>query len=168
MALIVSQIKTSLDESKDNAIGKALSLLCVRNNEVKTAALHKCSVDARRGVCFVSSVYIELNSSELEAKLSRKHDNVRLYQREELSVNFGTEELHGDIYIAGFGPAGMFCALTLCEFGYKPVVLERGAPVERRVRDVEEYWRGEALKPSSNVQFGEGVWETPTAARSRA
>ncbi len=156
MALIVSQIKTSLDESKDNAIGKALSLLCVRNNEVKTAALHKCSVDARRGVCFVSSVYIELNSSELEAKLSRKHDNVRLYQREELSVNFGTEELHGDIYIAGFGPAGMFCALTLCEFGYKPVVLERGAPVERRVRDVEEYWRGEALKPSSNVQFGEG------------
>ena len=154
MALIVSQIKTSLDESKDNAIGKALSLLCVRKNEVKTAALHKCSVDARRGVCFVSSVYIELNSSELEAKLSSIH--VRLYPREELSVNFGTEELHGDIYIAGFGPAGMFCALTLCEFGYKPVVLERGAPVERRVRDVEGYWRGGALKPSSNVQFGEG------------
>ena len=39
MALIVSQIKTSLDESKDNAIGRALSLLCVKRSEVKSAAL---------------------------------------------------------------------------------------------------------------------------------
>ncbi len=156
MALIVSQIKTSLDESKDNAIGRALSLLCVKRSEVKSAALYKTSVDARREVCFVSSVYVELNSAELENRLSQKHENVRLYRREALLVERGTEEPKGEIYISGFGPAGMFCALTLCEYGYKPIVLERGAPVERRVRDVEEYWRGGALKPSSNVQFGEG------------
>lgn len=156
MALIVSQIKTSLNESKDSAIGKALSLLCLKRSEVKSAALYKTSVDARRDVCFVSSVYIELNSAALENKLSLKYNNVRLYQREALSVAHGTEKPNGDIYIAGFGPAGMFCALTLCEHGYKPIVLERGAPVERRVRDVEEYWRGGALNPSSNVQFGEG------------
>ena len=156
MAVIVSQIKTTLDESKDNAIGRALSLLCVQRHEVKSASLYKTSVDARREVCFVNSVYVELNSSALEKKLAMKHNNVRLYQSEELTVQYGTETPQGEIYIAGFGPAGMFCALTLCEFGYKPVVLERGAPVEQRIRDVDGYWRGGALDPSSNVQFGEG------------
>lgn len=50
----------------------------------------------------------------------------------------------------------MFCALTLCEFGYKPVVLERGADMDRRIAAVEGYWHGGALNRSSNVQFGEG------------
>ncbi|MDE7193109.1 MAG: hypothetical protein K2O14_03975 [Oscillospiraceae bacterium] len=156
MGLIVSQIRTTLDESRDNAIGKALSLLCVGRSEVKNAALYKTSVDARREVCFVNSVYVELKSAALEKKLALRRDNVKLYRREELSVEYGTDELRGDIFIAGFGPAGMFCALTLCEFGYKPVVLERGAPMEQRIRDVESYWGGGALNISSNVQFGEG------------
>ncbi len=156
MGIIVSQIRTTLDENRDNAIGKALSLLSVGKNEVASASVYKTSVDARREVCFVSSVYVELKSAALEKKLSHKYNNVRLYQREELSVEYGTEELRGDIFIAGFGPAGMFCALTLCEFGYKPIVLERGASMERRIRDVESYWSGRALDTRSNVQFGEG------------
>ncbi len=156
MAIIVSQIKTSLDEAKDNAVSKALSLLCVSRKEVRTARLYKTSVDARRDICFVSSVYIELESSVRERKLAQKYNNVRLYENEELSVSFGTEKPDGDIYIAGFGPAGMFCALTLCEFGYRPIVLERGAAMDERIKAVEGYWNGGKLDTSTNVQFGEG------------
>lgn len=156
MAIIVSQIKTSLDEAKDNAVSKALSLLCVSAKEVKAARLYKTSVDARRDICFVSSVYIELESAAKERKLAQKHQNVRLHENEALEVAFGTERLDGDIYIAGFGPAGMFCALTLCEFGYRPVVLERGAAMDERIRAVEGYWNGGVLDKSTNVQFGEG------------
>lgn len=58
--------------------------------------------------------------------------------------------------IVGFGPAGMFCALLLTRAGLRPLVLEQGAPVEERTRDVEAFWAGGALKPWSNVQFGEG------------
>lgn len=36
------------------------------------------------------------------------------------------------------------------------MVLERGAPVEKRVADVETFWRTGRLDPQSNVQFGEG------------
>lgn len=50
----------------------------------------------------------------------------------------------------------MFCALTLCEFGYRPVVLERGADMDSRIRAVEGFWAGGALDSSTNVQFGEG------------
>lgn len=156
MALIVSQIKTELSQAKDSAVSKALSLLRVRKKEVRTARLYKTSVDARREICFVSSVYVELDSAEKERRLSEKLQNVRLHEEAELSVNFGSEKLRGDIYIAGFGPAGMFCALTLCEFGYKPIVLERGAAMDERIKAVEGYWHGSALDTSTNVQFGEG------------
>lgn len=156
MAIIISQIKTSLDESKDNAIYKALSLLCVKSAEVKTARLYKTSVDARKEVCFVSSVYAELRSAALEKRLAQRHGNVQLYEPAELSVSFGQETLDGRIYVAGFGPAGMFCALTLCEFGYRPVVLERGAAMDERIKAVESYWNSGILDTATNVQFGEG------------
>ncbi len=156
MAIIVSQIKTSLDVAKDNAISKALSLLCVGRKEVRAARLYKSSVDARRDICFVHSVYVELENPAKERRLAEKLQNVRLHESGELTVNFGSEKPQGDIYIAGFGPAGMFCALTLCEFGYKPIVLERGASMDERISAVEGYWKGGALNTSTNVQFGEG------------
>ena len=58
--------------------------------------------------------------------------------------------------VAGFGPAGMFAALCLAESGYKPLVLERGAPVDIRARDVEAFFSGGVLNENSNVQYGEG------------
>ncbi|MCR4890742.1 MAG: hypothetical protein K5989_00955, partial [Lachnospiraceae bacterium] len=58
--------------------------------------------------------------------------------------------------IAGFGPAGMFCALLLARAGRKPIILERGSSVDKRVEDVEAFWSTGRLNPNSNVQFGEG------------
>ncbi len=156
MAIIVSQIRTSIDEQRDHAVSKAIALLRLSENEIKFAKIYKTSVDARREVRFVSSVMIELHSEKKERFLVEKFDNVKLFTQGELSVKFGYEPLDGDIMIAGFGPAGMFCALTLCEFGYKPVVLERGAAMDERVSAVENYWKGGALDSRTNVQFGEG------------
>ena len=58
--------------------------------------------------------------------------------------------------VAGFGPCGMFAALVLAMAGAKPIVLERGKPVEDRMKDVERFWKEGILDPESNVQFGEG------------
>lgn len=156
MAIIISQIKTTLDEPKENAVSKALAALRVKPGDISEARLYKSSVDARRDVCFVHSVYVKLRDSSRERKIAEKRPDVRLYEPGELSVTPGSEKLRGDIYVAGFGPAGMFCALTLCEFGYKPIVLERGADMDSRVSAVEGYWNGGNLNTSTNVQFGEG------------
>ena len=157
MAIIVSQIKTEINAANaENAVKKALSALGLYKSEVKTAKLHKTSVDARHGVCFVNSVYIELQKPEKEARLAEKFPNVRVFTNEKLSVNFGSEITDGKICVAGFGPAGMFCALTLCEFGYKPIVFERGASMNERISAVEGYWKNGVLDERTNVQFGEG------------
>lgn len=156
MAVIVSQIKTSLDEPKENALKKAAALLKLSENEIKNAVLHKTSVDARHEICFVSSVRLELFDKAKERRLADKLSNLRLYEPEELTVSFGSTPLEGDIIVAGFGPAGMFCALTLCEFGYRPIVLERGAAMDERVAAVDAYHSGGRLNARANVQFGEG------------
>lgn len=60
------------------------------------------------------------------------------------------------VVIAGMGPAGLFAALSLCRSGADVLLIERGKPVEDRLRDVRDYWRGGPLNLHSNVQFGEG------------
>lgn len=58
--------------------------------------------------------------------------------------------------VVGAGPAGLFASLTLARFGAPPLILERGRPVEERIRQVREFWARGTLDPESNVQFGEG------------
>lgn len=60
------------------------------------------------------------------------------------------------VVIVGMGPAGLFCALRLAAHGIDATLLERGRPVEERVRDVASFWQQGLLKTESNVQFGEG------------
>ncbi len=156
MPIIVSQIKTTLDEPKTAAVSIARRALGLSKNEIKTAKLYRSSVDARHGICFVNSVYFELENPEKERTLAEKQVSVRFVDKTPLTVEFGTEPLDGEIIVAGFGPAGMFCALTLCEFGYKPIVLERGAEMDERIAVVEQYQTRGILDTETNVQFGEG------------
>ena len=60
------------------------------------------------------------------------------------------------VVIAGTGPAGLFCALRLLEYGVQPVLLERGKKVEERAADVEKFAAEGVLDENSNIQFGEG------------
>ena len=58
--------------------------------------------------------------------------------------------------IVGFGPAGMFAALRLLDYGIKPVIFERGKKIEERSMDVKRFITEKVLDPESNIQFGEG------------
>jgi len=60
------------------------------------------------------------------------------------------------IVIVGSGPAGLFAALRLVEYGLKPLLIERGREMSERVRDVGRFWQKGELDEESNIQFGEG------------
>ncbi|MBU0681645.1 MAG: dehydrogenase [Proteobacteria bacterium] len=58
--------------------------------------------------------------------------------------------------IVGFGPAGMFAALELIAYGFKPLIFERGKKIDERTVDVQRFIKERKLNPESNIQFGEG------------
>lgn len=60
------------------------------------------------------------------------------------------------VVIIGAGPAGLFAALRLIEFGIKPVILERGKDVRARRRDIAAINKDHVVNPDSNYCFGEG------------
>lgn len=61
---------------------------------------------------------------------------------------------HRPVVVGGAG--GLFAAYTLSRHGYEPLVLERGGDLDARDRAVQAFWKGGALDPDCNIQFGEG------------
>lgn len=60
------------------------------------------------------------------------------------------------VIIIGAGPAGLFAAYRCLERGLKPIVIERGKPVQERRRDLAKINREGIVNPESNYCFGEG------------
>lgn len=60
------------------------------------------------------------------------------------------------VVIVGAGPAGLFAALRAIELGLRPVIIERGKPVEERKRDIAQITRAGIVNIDSNWCFGEG------------
>lgn len=73
-----------------------------------------------------------------------------------VSTSTITQPSEPRIVVVGAGPAGLFATLYLALAGRRPLLIERGQPVEQRQIDVARFWKGGRLDPESNVQFGEG------------
>ena len=133
------------------------------SGSIRKIRIAKESLDAREkpDVYRVFSVDVldsEFEPEELLAEARRAHAKAVIVDEEH--VDFPEQLLPPEgtkrPVIAGFGPCGIFAALTLAKAGLRPVVLERGAAMDERVAAVEKFWNEGVLDPRTNVQFGEG------------
>lgn len=132
-------------------------LLGVPEASIGRLTILKRSVDARHknDVRFVYTVAL---TADNEAEILKKSSNnaVPYTPPETYTFPYVRLQTARRPVVVGAGPAGLFAALCLAGAGLKPLLLERGKPVEARTADVERFWKTGELDEGSNVQFGEG------------
>lgn len=139
------------DLSKEELQSKILKKYKIFKEDVEKFTIKGKSIDARdkRNVHYNYSFAIFV-------KDEKKYSHLKIVEeKKEEKIVCKRKSVYSPI-IVGSGPAGLFCALTLVDCGYKPIILEQGSSVEERVRYVEEYKAIGKLNVLSNVQFGEG------------
>ncbi|GAM11692.1 putative protein [Geobacter sp. OR-1] len=125
--------------------------------EILEWRLLRKGIDARRKgrISFVLTVSFRVADEE---PLCRRHEADADFSviPEEAPSSFPRISSGERIVIVGSGPAGLFAALRLADYGLSATILERGKPVADRLKDVQAFWGKGTLDPESNVQFGEG------------
>ena len=155
----INQMKLNIEHTSDDFERKILKTLCIKKEELQGFQIRKQSIDARKKpvLYYVYSVDVQVRD-ETKVKKTVKNSQIQFQvkpDRYHFEVK-GTKELTHRPVIIGTGPAGLFCGYMLAAHGYQPILLERGADVDQRTKDVETFWENGRLNLSSNVQFGEG------------
>ena len=149
--LRIDGLKVYEDLDKQQLLRKALKKARIREQDVLNWRIGRKSIDSRdkNDVHYLYSILVEVRNEEDYPHLARVKEN----SEEPFAVN--RRSAYRPI-IVGAGPAGLFCALTLVEHGIKPIIIEQGDSVEKRMEKVRAYRETGRLDELSNVQFGEG------------
>ena len=156
----IHEIKLKAGENESRLPGKVERRLGLPKGSVRGVRIVKESLDAREkpDIYRVFSLDVESDLPDHTLLLAARNKKVKAAEVSDKPYVFPeqTRELKHRPVVVGFGPCGIFAALTLARYGLSPIIIERGAMMERRIEAVEEFWKLGKLDPNANVQFGEG------------
>ncbi|MDM7987282.1 MAG: hypothetical protein QUS13_08115 [Smithella sp.] len=157
--VIINGIKLSLGEKEETLAAKVADALKVKKDDIKELDIVRKSLDARRHrpPFFVYLLKIKISP---DVQLPRQLETgLQISEAEDIQDMPGISPVTSPkhpVVIIGSGPAGLFAAYHLAQSRIFPTILERGEPIEKRIKDVEEFWEKGMLNTQSNVFFGEG------------
>ena len=149
-------------DAGDKALYRAaLRRLGIDREKVESITLTKRAIDARKGkVRLNCTADVEIKPkhfSELEGRWDEFRNVVLAPEIPPFDFSTGSETLPGRVVIVGSGPAGLFAGYVLAKQGYKPLIIERGATADERLKAIGRFNNaGGELLPESNALFGEG------------
>ncbi|MEE9911456.1 MAG: FAD-binding protein [Deltaproteobacteria bacterium] len=153
----------NLDEYEECLTEKAAQVLGISTSSVISFTVIKKALDARRNKPphFVYAIKINLADAVVLPETLPDGMQIQAYMDDPvMETSFANTsgirlERH-PVVVVGSGPAGLFAAYTLVLRGISVLLLERGRPIEKRVKDVRTFWEKGVLDAHSNVLFGEG------------
>jgi uncharacterized protein len=156
----ITELSLPLDHSPQALRQAIVSRLGIVDEDLLDFTVFKRSYDARKKNSEITFVYIiDLEARNEAAILQRLSADTHIRPAPDTAyypVATAPSDMQERPVVIGFGPCGLFAALTLAQMGFKPIVLERGRDVRTRTKDTWALWRKHTLTPESNVQFGEG------------
>lgn len=149
----INGIRLPVGYSEEDLTKAVLKKLNTTKKNLASVKIISRSIDARykNNVLYVLGVAVKTHSNKGIRAEEYELPPVRIKELGHAPLNTNRK-----VVVVGSGPAGLFCALTLCELGFKPIVLERGGRVEERVEKIERLRLLGELDEQTNVQFGEG------------
>ena len=153
MKINVNNIIVSIEKNQDREIEKEIIKRGIKKENIDRIVWSKRSIDSRKksDIKFVYNVEVTLKK---EIDLS-KIKNISLVKETE-KIKRKALNKDEEVLVVGTGPAGLFAALRLAEYGYKPIVIDRGEAVDERDKTVDRFIKTGELNENSNIQFGEG------------
>lgn len=154
MRINVNNIIVSLEKNQDKEIMREIEKRGVKRDNIKRIIWNKRSIDSRKksDIKLIYNIEVELKKSVDINSLK----NISLAKEIEKINREPISSLNKEIAVIGAGPAGLFAALRLAEYGFVPMVFERGEEVDKRDITTENFITTSILNPNSNIQFGEG------------
>lgn len=153
--MIKININLPLDYGTESIKDAVCARLPVVRDEILELQLIKRSLNLNdKSNIFYDATVAVRTSPERERGLLKMRKTVSAYPSYEMklpSVKWKCRPI-----VVGFGPAGIFASLFLCECGARPIVIERGLDIDARDRLVAHFSRLGELNTECNVQFGEG------------
>jgi hypothetical protein len=152
LEVILTNLQIPIENDGMDAYLKAASqILKIGPGNLAIAKILSKSLDAGDKEHFFYKISIVVSTPEsFENK-----QNFPVYT-EHVQAERKTSNIKDRPIIVGFGPAGMFAALGLIDYGIKPIIFERGKKIEERSIDVQRFIIKREIDSESNIQFGEG------------
>ena len=153
---VVRNVEQLLDDDLEVVLERACGLAGITPSAVRQWSLVRRSIDARgqREPRFVLSVRLDVAAGTITSV--PEGGRVGRFTPPERAPVRTLRATQARPVIVGYGPCGLFAALHLALAGLRPIVIERGRPVETRAKDVARlFGRGE-IDEDSNLCFGEG------------
>ena len=158
-------IELGIDEPESVLRERALETAGIGAADLRGFRIARKSVDARRvrgerRLRFVVHADLAVDAGFRSESLSRAERAGRVVPAPEPG-RIEVERVHPSlagrrISVLGAGPAGLFAALALSRNGIAVDLVDRGAALRERGRDLAAFQRSRVPNPESNLLFGEG------------
>lgn len=157
--LRITGLKLSIEDEKSKLLSVLSKKIGIKREDILEFKIFKQSVDARQRDDMIFFNYTVDVGLANEASILKRHQGQGVSAAPETGYSYvrrGLEKMKFRPVIVGSGPAGLFAGIVLAEMGYGPLLLERGADVDRRVKAVQKFMEEGELDTECNIQFGEG------------